>query len=71
MTTTTAIRTHGSYELVPAPMTGQMMIRGGQVGRKRTVAFLDSEAQWERFVDALKAGADEVAAVFAIDEKKR
>jgi hypothetical protein len=37
-------------------------------GRKRTIAFIASLEEWERFVTALEAGAGEIYAIRAIDE---
>jgi hypothetical protein len=45
----------------------RMMIQDAEASR--IVAFVDSLAEWERFVAALEDGADEVAAVHAIDRR--
>jgi hypothetical protein len=58
---------YGPYSLRVEMVTGNMIIgREGPTGRK-TVAFVETVEQWDRFVSALESGADEVAAVFAID----
>lgn len=44
-----------------------MIQRRNPSGRLSTVAFVDDMEQWDRLVAALKDGADEVAAVHAID----
>ena len=65
------------YELLTSTVTHGCMVPHGYVIRRldddypRTVAFVDSIAQWEIFVAALRAGTDEVAAVRAIDEAER
>lgn len=70
MTTSQDAVTHGPYELI-GPMTDgtdRMVIRRhDRDRRKRTVAIVDSVEHWDRFVAALESGADEVAAVHAID----
>lgn len=38
-------------------------------GHTRTVAFIEGLREWDRFVAALESGADEVAAVHAIDTR--
>lgn len=58
---------HGRYEVVVSLLDGQMIVRRQDLGRKRTVCFIETLAEWDRFVAALKSGADEVAAVHAID----
>lgn len=65
-----ALDNHGPYELVASSRGGYIIGRRDRDGRKRTVAFVDSKAQWERFVAALEAGATEVGAVHAIDKEK-
>lgn len=60
------LATYGYYRLEPT-LTNQLMIRWDDGERGRTIAFVDNEAQWARFVAALEAGDDEVAAVHAID----
>jgi hypothetical protein len=61
-------RTHGIYELVRSvPLDGRMVIRRRDPDHRRTVAFVDTLDEWNRFVTALNGGADEVAAVHAID----
>ena len=62
--------TYGPYSLVVSLLDGRMSIRRQDADHKRTVAFVDSLAEWERFVAALEAGADEVAAVHAIDQER-
>lgn len=64
-----SIDNHGPYGLVVS-QSGGYIIRRQDDDRKRTVAFVDSKAQWERFVAAIEAGAIEVAAVHAIDKGK-
>lgn len=59
--------THGPYDLAASLLTGGLVIRRQDADRKRTVAFVDGVTQWDLFVAALKSGADEVAAVHAID----
>lgn len=69
METTIETATHGPgpfYKLVRQP-SGQLMIRCQDRDHARTVAFVDSRQQWKRFVYALDRGADEVAAVHALD----
>ena len=58
---------HGPYEL-RALLIGDMFISRKEGNRPRaTVATVETVEQWDRFVAALDAGADEVAAVHAID----
>lgn len=68
-----AQRTHGPYELI-GPMTDgtdRLVIRRRDGDRrKRTVAFVETVAQWDRFVAALESGAGEVAAVHIIDAEE-
>lgn len=59
---------HGPYELVHSTIANGLIIRRlDPDGAKRVVAFIDTRAHWARFVAALNSGADEVAAVRAID----
>lgn len=58
---------HGPYEVVVSLLDGQMIVRRDDGGRKRTVCFIETLAEWDRFVAALQTGAGEVAAVHAID----
>jgi hypothetical protein len=59
---------YGYYNVEPTTAAAyKLMIRWDDGERGRTVAFVDDMDQWGRFVAALKAGADEVAAVHAID----
>ncbi|HTB50086.1 MAG TPA: hypothetical protein VK701_03845 [Solirubrobacteraceae bacterium] len=67
---TTESVAYGPYSLiVNLPEGANMVIRRDDGDRKRTVAFVDSLADWDRFVAALETGSDEVAAVHAIDER--
>jgi hypothetical protein len=61
----------GPYELRVSlvPHGSSMFIQRQDEGRKRTVAFVDTLAEWDRFAAAIAAGSDEVAAVHAIDVK--
>jgi hypothetical protein len=60
---------HGPYVLAASPATGGLIIeRRDGYHPDAVVAFVGSVAQWERFVAALEAGANEVAAVQAIDQ---
>lgn len=60
---------YGPYSLIVNLSEGaSMVIRRDDGDRCRTVAFVDSLAEWDRFVGALATGCDEVAAVHAIDE---
>ena len=61
-----ALVTHGRYELIEMDATS--IIRRQDSDRKRTVAFVRSAAEWDRFTQALDRGLDEVAAVHAIDD---
>lgn len=54
---------HGPYVLAASPATGGLIIERRDEDRQRTVAFVGSIAEWERFVAALEAGANEAAAV--------
>lgn len=65
----TTVHTHGLYKLEVNDIGGGFLIRRQGPARVRTVAFVDSVAQWERFVAALEAGHGEVVAVHAIDRK--
>jgi hypothetical protein len=65
--TATGAVEHGPYSLVMSLMTGALIIQRQGPAKKSTVAFVDSLAQWDRFVAALEDGANEVAAVHAID----
>jgi hypothetical protein len=56
---------YGSYSLFPMKYTF-VILRQDFDHHKRTVAFVDSPAQWDRFVAALEAGDDEVASVRAV-----
>jgi hypothetical protein len=61
---------HGVYELVRSSYGhgyGYVIGRHDPDGRRRTVCLVDTQADWRRFVAALKSGANEVAAVHAID----
>lgn len=59
---------HGPYRLCMDVLAGGLLIRRrGDDGRTRLVATIETLPQWDRFVAALEAGADEVAAVHAID----
>jgi hypothetical protein len=60
--------TYGPYSLV-VNLAGQgsMVIRRQDSDHKRTVAFVETIAQWDRFVAGLKSGLDEVQAVHSID----
>jgi hypothetical protein len=61
---------YGPYSLLVNLSEGaRMMIRRDDGDRKRTVALIDTLGQWDRFVAALEAGSDEVAAVHAVDER--
>lgn len=62
--------TYGPYELVVGLLDGRLMIQRQDADHKRTVAFVESLEQWDRFVAALESGADEVAAVHAIDRAR-
>jgi hypothetical protein len=55
------------YEMRASTVSNGYVIRRRDDDHLRTVAFVESMAQWERFVAAIRAGADEVAAVHAID----
>jgi hypothetical protein len=57
--------THGPYQLLMGPSDG--VIKRQDPDHRRTVAYVDTREQWDKFVAALDAGADEVAAVHAID----
>jgi hypothetical protein len=46
---------------------GRLVVQRHDVGRLRTVAVLDSQAQVDRFLVAIATGADEVAALQAVD----
>jgi hypothetical protein len=60
---------YGPYSLIVNLSEGaSMVIRRDDGDRQRTVAFVDSLAEWDRFVTELEGGSDEVAAVHAIDE---
>ena len=59
---------HGVYSLFDfGTADGRKSIRRQDADAKRTVCFVDSVDEWERFVAAIEGGADEVAAVHAID----
>jgi hypothetical protein len=58
---------HGPYRLVVSLLTGNLIIVRQDADHRRTVAFIESMGQWDRFVTALVDGLDEVAAVHAID----
>ena len=61
-------RAHGAYSLFDfGTADGRKSIRRQDAYAKRTVCFVDSVDEWERFVAAIESGADEVAAVHAID----
>lgn len=66
-TTTPEAAAYGPYSLVASLLNGRLSIRRQDADRRRTVAIVDTLAQWDRFVGALKAGDDEVSAVHAID----
>lgn len=60
---------YGPYSLVATLLTGGLLItRRDSDDRTRTVANVDSLADWDRFAAALAAGADEVTAVHALDQ---
>jgi hypothetical protein len=58
---------YDAYEVVVSLLDGEMIVRRQDPDRKRTVCFIETLAEWDRFVAALKSGAGEVAAVHAID----
>lgn len=61
---------HGPYELRASLVTsGYIITRKEGDGPRRTVALIESVEQWDRFAAALESGADEVAAVHAIDQR--
>lgn len=65
---TTEAITYGPYGLFVNLGPGRnMVIRRQDSDRKRTVAFVAHLEEWDAFVAALDAGADETAAVRAID----
>ncbi len=57
---------HGPYRLMT--FNGSFTVMRRDPDHSRTVAIIDDRSQWDRFVAALEAGANEVAAVRAIDE---
>lgn len=63
---TDVVTTFREFELVTG-LRGLAIGRRDFDGRRRTVASIEMRDQWDRFVAALEAGADELAAVHAID----
>lgn len=61
------LETDGPYEVVVCPLGGKLLIRRRDPDARRTVATVERPEQWVRFIAALEAGSDEVAAVHAID----
>ena len=60
------LKLHEQYVLLYMG-TRRLLIARQDTGRRRTVAMIEDERQWERFVRALESGEGEVAAVHAID----
>jgi hypothetical protein len=62
------LETDGPYEVVVCPLGGKLLIRRRDPDACRTVATVEHPEHWVRFIAAVEAGLDEVAAVHAIDE---
>lgn len=65
-TRATPLTFHQQYVLLD--MGTRLLIARQDMSRRRTVAMIENRDQWDRFVAAIESGADEVAAVHAIDD---